>query len=283
MKNGIIMAIVVAMVLLIGSSIIAEAYTLGSRTLMFGKVGEDVKDLQIKLNQWGYNVGAPDGIYGKGTEKAVIKFQKDQGLVIDGIAGRGTIDKLKAEKYIKYSVKAGDNLSKIANKFNTTVWKIKVNNNLYTDVIYVGEKLNIPQAGPNTTSAYTFQSRSNYRLQVTAQELDWLTRAVYSEARGEPYKGQVAVAAVILNRVLHPRFPNTIKDVIFEPWAFTAVHDGQFWLEPKGTARQAVIDALKGWDPTGGATFYYNPVKVTSYWIYTRPVITQIGRHYFAT
>lgn len=274
---------IITMVLLIGSSIIAEAYTLGSRTLMFGKVGEDVKDLQIKLNQWGYSIGAPDGIYGKGTERAVIEFQKDQGLVIDGIAGKSTINKLKIKNYIEYSVKPGDTLSKIAKNFNTTVWKIKVNNNLNTDVIYMGEKLKIPQAGPNTAAAYAVQSKSNYRLHVTAEEMDWLTRAVYSEARGEPYKGQVAVAAVILNRVLHPRFPNTVRGVIFEPWAFTAVHDGQFWLEPQATARQAVIDALKGWDPTGGATFYYNPAKVTSYWIYTRPVITQIGRHYFAT
>lgn len=120
------------------------------------------------------------------------------------------------------------------------------------------------------------------RLHVSDYERNLMARTVYSEARGEPYKGQVAVAAVIINRVLDNRWPNNVEGVIFEPWAFTAVHDGQFWLTPNQTAYDAVEDALRGWDPSFGAPFYYNPVTATSSWIFTRQPVTSIGKHIFA-
>ena len=96
------------------------------------------------------------------------------------------------------------------------------------------------------------------------------------------YTGQVAVGAVILNRVKSPSFPNTISGVIYQPWAFTAVNDGQINLEPNNTAYQAARDALNGWDPTYGSLFYYNPNTATSSWIYSREVTVRIGRHVFA-
>ncbi|MFV9509787.1 spore cortex-lytic enzyme [Tepidibacillus sp. LV47] len=108
-----------------------------------------------------------------------------------------------------------------------------------------------------------------------------MANAVYGEARGEPYVGQVAVAAVILNRVENPAFPNTPSGVIFEPGAFTAVADGQIWLTPNETARKAVLDAIAGWDPTGGALYYFNPATATSAWIWSRPQIKKIGNHIF--
>ncbi|WP_083762831.1 cell wall hydrolase [Natranaerobius thermophilus] len=127
------------------------------------------------------------------------------------------------------------------------------------------------------------ENKEDYkRLEINSHERDLLAHAVYSEARGEPYKGQVAVAAVIINRVEDSRWPDNVEGVIFEPWAFTAVHDGQFWLQPNETAYDAVSDALKGWDPSEGATFYYNPVTATSEWIFTRTPITTIGKHVFA-
>lgn len=113
-------------------------------------------------------------------------------------------------------------------------------------------------------------------------DLYLLAKLVYSEARGEPYTGQVAVAAVCLNRVASPDFPNTISGVIYQPWAFTALHDGQFQLEPNNTAYQAAQDALNGWDPTYGSLYYYNPVTATSQWIFTRQTVVQIGKHVFA-
>jgi N-acetylmuramoyl-L-alanine amidase len=110
-----------------------------------------------------------------------------------------------------------------------------------------------------------------------------LAKAVYAEARGEPYIGQVAVAAVILNRVENPNFPNTIAGVIYQPLAFTAVADGQINLTPDEDAIRAARDALNGWDPTYGAIYYYNPATSTSGWIWSRPVHIIIGKHKFAT
>ena len=116
----------------------------------------------------------------------------------------------------------------------------------------------------------------------SGSDLYLLAKCVYSEARGEPYEGQVAVAAVVLNRVESPEFPNTISEVIYQPWAFTAVHDGQINLEPDSTAYSAAKDAMNGWDPTYGCLYYYNPATATSSWICTRTTVVTIGRHVFA-
>jgi N-acetylmuramoyl-L-alanine amidase len=105
---------------------------------------------------------------------------------------------------------------------------------------------------------------------------------VYAEAKGEPYVGKVAVAAVILNRVDSSKFPNTIPGVIYEPQAFTSVANGELWVgQPKSGSKKAVVDALNGWDPSGGALYYFNPVKATSDWIWSRPQIKKIGEHIF--
>lgn len=169
-----------------------------------------------------------------------------------------------------YTVQSGDTLYLLSKKYNTTVSEIKDVNGLQGDKLLVGQKLNIPTNGSSTPTNFT------------QEEIDLLARAVYSEARGETYTGQVAVAAVILNRLAHPDFPNTIKGVIFQPWAFTAVHDGKFWLTPDAQAYKAVRDAINGWDPTGDAIYYWNPVTATSKWIWSRQIHTQIGKHVFA-
>lgn len=113
-------------------------------------------------------------------------------------------------------------------------------------------------------------------------DLYLLAKLVHSEARGESYTGQVAVAAVVLNRVEDSRFPNTIAGVIYQPWAFTAINDGQFALEPNQTAYQAAKDAMNGWDPTYGAVYYYNPRTATSSWIRSTKTVTVIGQHIFS-
>ena len=115
-------------------------------------------------------------------------------------------------------------------------------------------------------------------------ELQLLARCVNGEARGEPYAGQVAVAAVILNRVKHPSFPNTISGVIYQKGAFTATVDGQINvpISEGSSVYKACRDAMNGWDPTGGAMYYYNPKKTTNKWIYSREVIKIIGSHRFA-
>ena len=113
-------------------------------------------------------------------------------------------------------------------------------------------------------------------------EVGLLARLVSGEARGEPYIGQVAVAAVVLNRVRSDEFPDTVSGVIFQRGAFDAVWDGQFDMEPTASCLRAARDALSGWDPTGGCLYYYNPDTATSDWIWTREVQLTIGRHAFA-
>ncbi len=108
-----------------------------------------------------------------------------------------------------------------------------------------------------------------------------LARAIHGEARGEPYKGKVAVAAVILNRVKSAEFPNSISGVIYQPGAFDAVADGQFNLTPDDEAYRAAKDALNGYDPTNGCLYYYNPRTATNEWIKTRPIMLTIGQHVF--
>lgn len=120
------------------------------------------------------------------------------------------------------------------------------------------------------------------KVSVNAKEFTLLARTVYSEARGEPYVGQVAVAAVVMNRLKSPQFPNTVAGVIFQPYAFTAVDDGQFWLEPNERAYAAAWDAVRGWDPTNGALYYFNPSTATSKWIWSRHQTGKIGKHIFA-
>ena len=111
--------------------------------------------------------------------------------------------------------------------------------------------------------------------------VDLLARVISAEARGEPYSGQVAVGAVILNRVEHPSFPNTIAGVVYQPGAFTCMVDGQFNEPVAESAVRAARDALNGVDPSGGAIYYFNPATATSSWIWSRPFILQIGNHRF--
>ena len=112
---------------------------------------------------------------------------------------------------------------------------------------------------------------------------DLLARVISAEARGEPYSGQVAVGAVILNRVEHPSFPNTIAGVVYQPGAFTCMVDGQFNEPVADSAYRAARDALNGADPSGGAIYYFNPDTSTSAWIWSRPLITVIGKHRFCS
>ncbi|MFD2613113.1 spore cortex-lytic enzyme [Paenibacillus gansuensis] len=152
--------------------------------------------------------------------------------------------------------------------------------------------------GPKTTRAVkSFQKRYGLKadgitgpttwkklrkVSVNRHELDQVARMIYAEARGEPYKGKVAVGAVIMNRLSSPEFPKTVHGVLFQPWAFTAVHDGQYKLKPDYAAYQAALDAVKGHDPTYNALYYFNPQTATSKWIWTRKQTVKIGRHIFA-
>ncbi len=185
-----------------------------------GSRGDEVRQIQKKLKELGYDPGQVDGIYGENTKKAVIAFQKAKGLNPDGIAGSQTLKALGI---------------------------------------------------------------SQDQGQFSSGDIDLLARIISAESRGEPYIGQVAVGAVILNRMEHPSFPNTLAGVIYQPGAFSCLDDGGVNAPVADSAYDAARDAINGWDPSGGAIYYYNPEKSTNQWIFSRPVITVIGQHRFCS
>ena len=190
-----------------------------------GSTGSEVTRIKTKLKNWGYYSGAVDGIFGSGTRKAVVLFQKRNKLTADGIVGSKTLEAL------------GIYVSKTSQKQNS---------------VYANSDVNL------------------------------LARLIYAEARGETYSGQVAVGAVVLNRVKSSSFPNTISAVIYQPYAFTCVSDGQINMTPDSTAVSAAKDAMNGWDPSYGSLYYYNPAVATSKWIFSRKTVVTIGSHVFA-
>lgn len=194
-----------------------------SAVISMGSRGERVALIQQRLKEWGYYTGDVDGVFGRGTYNAVVRFQRQNKLSADGQVGRKT-----------------------------------------------AAAMGLSLTGTISASLYR------------ESELSLLARLVSGEARGEPYIGQVAVAAVVLNRVRSDEFPDTVSGVIFQPGAFDAVWDGQFDMTPTDSAIRAARDAMNGWDPTGGCTYYYNPATATNAWIWSREVQLTIGQHAFA-
>ncbi len=213
----------------------AQTAAVAAAVLRQGSKGDEVREVQRRLKQWGYYSGSVDGVFGAGTKKAVIAFQKKNGLTADGIVGKSTYAALGMND----SYNALDGKS------------------------------------PSGSSG---SGSSNY----TSSDLYLMAKAIYAEGRGESYTGQVAIGAVIMNRVKSSSFPNTISGVIYQKGAFTAVTDGQINLEPNQTAYNAAKDAMNGWDPTYGCLYYYNPAVATSAWIFNRKTVTVIGKHVFA-
>lgn len=136
--------------------------------------------------------------------------------------------------------------------------------------------------GPKTLAAMGISDNSGQNSSYSNADIQLLARLIYGEARGESYVGQVAVGAVVLNRIKSASFPNTMAGVIYQKYAFTAVDDGQINLTPNATAKKAAQDAINGWDPSYGALYYYNPATATSQWIFSRKTTTTIGNHVFA-
>jgi N-acetylmuramoyl-L-alanine amidase len=237
-----------------------EAFS--NQVIQKGAVGDDVIELQARLQYIGFYKGKIDGVFGWSTYWAVRNFQYEFGLPVDGLVGENVKEKLVKvskynEQYVKEQIRKG-------NKFTH----------------YGGKPLS-QQAKNNAKNTTIRATAVNVPKGFSQNDIQLMANAVYGEARGEPYIGQVAVAAVILNRLNNPAFPNTISGIIFQPGAFTAVADGQIWLTPNETARKAVLDAINGWDPSGGAIYYFNPATATSKWIWNRPQIKQIGKHIF--
>lgn len=224
----------------------------GTTPLKVGSSGQDVYELQGRLKHLGFFNGKIDSHFGTKTKNAVTWFQWKFGLKSDGVVGAKT--KLKL-----YNA--------------TTAWKP-------TAPGATTAQKKAP-SGAAAAKSNTAELSSGNTMGLSENDLKIMANAVYGESRGEPFEGQVAVAAVILNRVKSPSFPNTPSGVIFQPGAFTAVADGQIYLEPNEQARKAVQQALNGWDPSGGCIYYFNPKTATSKWIWSRPQVKTIGEHIF--
>ncbi|AGA70537.1 putative cell wall hydrolase [Desulfitobacterium dichloroeliminans LMG P-21439] len=178
------------------------------------------------------------------------------------------------------TIQMGETLSEVAHRYQTTTAElVRLNKIAKPNYVQAGQKIWVPASGVIIYSATADPSRG--RAFVTQEELDLLARVIHAEARGEDFEGQVAVGAVVLNRVEDDRFPDTIHDVVYQPGAFTAVIDKQIHLTPNQSAYRAAEVALMGEDPTQGAIYYYNPRTATDRWIKTRPVVRTIGNHTF--
>jgi N-acetylmuramoyl-L-alanine amidase len=240
--------------------------TFSDAVLQQGFYGDDVIELQSRLKYLGYYDGVIDGDFGPSTKNAVTWFQWKFGMKSDGIVGQKTKSKLYQSTS---GFKAGDVYTGSGMGSNTTVNNVQGGGTNYSTA---------SKSSGNTSSS----TQKSTNLGFSESDLKLMANAVYGESRGEPYEGQVAVAAVILNRVKSENFPNTISGVIMQPGAFTAVADGQIYLTPNETAARAVQDAINGWDPSTGAEYYFNPVTATSKWIWSREQIKTIGKHIFA-
>ncbi|MRX71023.1 spore cortex-lytic enzyme [Bacillus lacus] len=309
----------------------AHAFT--AQVIQRGATGDDVVELQARLQYNGYYHGPIDGVYGWSTYWAVRNFQHQFELKeIDGLVGTKTKNMLA--DYTKFYAEFVHTQLNKGRDFThyggiplkqqvapTKAEKAKFKQQAearraqqekqYAARQPAGEGTEgqetpeqpqeqsqeqgqPPQPQPEEQAQPDQQAQPEEQAEPQQQnaavnmpegfsqnDIQLMANAVYGEARGEPYVGQVAVAAVILNRLNSPTFPNTISGVIFEPRAFTAVADGQIWLTPNERAKEAVMDAINGWDPSENAMYYFNPITATSGWIWGRPQKKQIGKHIF--
>ncbi len=267
-----------------------------------GKTDFNVAAVQARLKTLGYYRSTVDGMWGKGTLTAVMRYQSDGGLAVDGVVGGGTARKLGITLY---NVEKSGGIVK-----GKTAEKIRKLQTALKSIGYYTSTVDGAWGRRTMCAVMSYQSDHGLTVDgvvgsatekalgitlgtgssggtgstgnVSESDLNLLARCVYGESRGEPYTGQVAVAAVVLNRVRSSKFPNTIKGVIYQAGAFTAVSDGQINLTPNQSAYNAARDALAGWDPTGGCLYYYNPDTATSSWIWSLTVHIKIGNHNFA-
>lgn len=227
---GTLVIYAIALVIIEGNLACAQR-----KTLFWGSRGGDVVTVQQKLRQWGYYHGFTDGVYGSATYRAVLDFQRRNGLRPDGVVGPRTWAALG------YNVPANEITSPAA--VNASVSRGAVS---------------------------------------TSQDVLLLARVIEGEAADEPLYGKIAVGAVIMNRVKSSAFPNTVAGVIFQPHAFESVTNGHYTRPLTKESIIAARQAMAGYDPTGGATFFWNPAKNVSPWIWGRQIIARIGRHMFA-
>lgn len=245
---------------------------LGDTVLRRGAQGGDVWQLQQYLRQLQLLSVEPTGYFGRLTDAAVRQFQAQNGLQCDGLVGPLTSAALvRAASPSFHVVQAGDTLWAIANRYSMDVFSLRAANGITGDLIFPGQRLRL-----------VTQTARPARGSFSRSDLELLASLVHAEASGEPYQGKVAVAAVVLNRIDSPLFPNTLRGVIYQPYQFEPVLTGRISRGYNATDMQAVKEALAGADPTQGALFFYNPDKVSHSWMAARQVLVAIGQHVFS-
>lgn len=233
----------------------ADAFT--SRDLMYGSTGYDVDELQGRLRLIGYYWGHIDGDFGWKTYWAVRTFQYNFGMKVTGNVDMAT--KIKLTKA-------------------TPKWHSASSSKSASSPTANGSSKGGTSRASKTAAVFPKSTKG-----LSQNDLNIMAHVVYGEARGEPFNGQVAIAAVILNRLHSSKFPNTIPGIVYKPGAFSAVSDGQVNLTPNAEAKRAVMDAVNGMDPSHGAIYYFNPAKTTNAFMWSQPEITQIGHHIFTS
>jgi N-acetylmuramoyl-L-alanine amidase len=228
----------------------AETLQFGERELKIGDRGEDVAVMQEFLNEHGFREGHVDGVFGPLTYGSLLAFQEKNDLQTDGVLAGETLVLMQELLSAKTAVTA---------KTASTAAVVERENN---QTLAAADKYNFTEA-----------------------ELELFARLVHAESAGEPFEGQVAVAATILNRLENERYPNTLSDVIYQVesgrYQYSPVLNGRINQPAGDSAKRAVREALKGWDPTAGATGFYNPAKTSNAWVRSHPVTTSIGSHVF--
>lgn len=300
------------------------SYAFSDQVIQQGATGEDVIELQARLQYIGFYHGQIDGVFGWGTYWALRNFQDEFGMKVDGYAGEQAKNMLEDrteyhKDFVREHLEAGryfthyggmnlehqvrydspkeeqqepaeqeepqksksDEQAQQQTETEQQDQQAEQQSPPIEEETPAQEEIQ-PDSGAEVVEETPIEPTSvNVPNGFSQNDIQLMAQAVYGEARGEPYEGQVAVAAVILNRLQSPIFPDTVAGIIYEPLAFTAVADGQIYLTPDESSRRAVLDAINGWDPTGEATYYFNPDTATSNWIWSRPQIKQIGKHIF--
>ncbi|RCW51556.1 cell wall hydrolase [Halanaerobium sp. MA284_MarDTE_T2] len=236
------------------------------------KVGDEliIPEIKEKNGNWEYKIFSDI----KSPEEK-LSFQTNSHFAVRVDPGFKLPDvNIPADKLIDYYVSRGDTLYDLARDFNTSIGVIMALNDLQQSSLRIGQKIKLP--------VHNLTPHQILGKTVSKQELNLLARAIYGEARGEPFIGQIAVGAVIINRVLSSQFPNTFAEVIYQNGQFSCVSDGQINLRPNNTAFRAAREAINGKDPTKGALYFYNPkTAANKSWFKSRRVIVDIGEHVF--
>ncbi len=236
------------------------------------KVGDEltIPEIKEKKQSWNYkffsDIKSPE-------EK--LSFQTNSHFAVRVDPGFKLPEvNIPADKIIDYYVGRGDTLYDLARDFSTSIGVIMALNDMQQSSLRIGQKIKLP--------VHNLTPHQVLGKMVSKQELNLLARAIYGEARGEPFIGQIAVGAVIINRILSRQFPNTFAEVIYQNGQFSCVLDGQINLRPNNTAFRAAREALNGKDPTNGALYFYNPkTAANKSWFKNRRVIVDIGEHVF--